>query len=144
MKHWGGILNVVGLGLLAGGMLFFGAVMAPLVFTRLPPPVAGGFIGQIFPWYFGYGLAMGALALIGALMGGQRRRALLLALVAASNAWGLFWLIPLLNRLRAAHDSAGFSFWHLVSTSVNGAAFFVTLLLLARAGFETSRPPRAG
>jgi hypothetical protein len=144
MKHWGGILNVVGLGLMAGGMLFFGAVMAPLVFARLPLPVAGGFIRQAFPLYFVYGLATGTLALAGALLQGHRLRAIALALVAASNAWGLVWLIPVMDRLRAAHDTAGFSFWHLVSTSVNGAAFFVTLLLLARAGFETSRPPRAG
>ena len=31
MRAWGSILAILGLGILTGGMLFFGAVMAPLV-----------------------------------------------------------------------------------------------------------------
>ena len=35
-----------------GGMLFFAAVVAPLVFARLPAPTAGAFIRQLFPVYY--------------------------------------------------------------------------------------------
>jgi hypothetical protein len=35
-----------------GAMLFFGAVMAPLVFTHLPDDTSGPFIRRVFPVYF--------------------------------------------------------------------------------------------
>ena len=41
MVYAGNILVALGLAALVGGMLFFGAVMAPLVFTKLPADVAG-------------------------------------------------------------------------------------------------------
>ena len=43
------LLSVAGLW---GGMLFFTAVFAPLVFLRLAPEVAGRFIRAVFPVYY--------------------------------------------------------------------------------------------
>ncbi len=48
------ILSAVALlaaALLLGGMGFFAAVLAPLVFTRLPAEVAGRFVRSVFPAY---------------------------------------------------------------------------------------------
>jgi len=44
-----------------GGMTFFSAVVAPLVFVKLPAATAGGFIRELFPWYY---LTLGAVSLI--------------------------------------------------------------------------------
>ena len=75
MRTWGSILAIVGLGILVGGMLFFGAVMAPLVFTHLPLPEAGAFIRAAFPWYYGFTLASAALAALGFLLQHRLRAA---------------------------------------------------------------------
>ncbi len=49
------------LALTFGGMIFFSAVMALLVFTILPPQITGIFIRQIFPWYYVTWIAVGGL-----------------------------------------------------------------------------------
>jgi len=45
------VITGLSLALTFGGMIFFSAVMAPLVFTKLPFETAGAFIRQVFPWY---------------------------------------------------------------------------------------------
>jgi len=132
MRAWGSILAIVGLGILTGGMLFFGAVMAPLVFTHLPLPEAGAFIRAAFPWYCGFTLASAALALLGLLLQRRLRAAAVPGAVILITAWSLLWLLPKMDALKAANDSAGFSFWHNVSVWLNGGALFAALLLLIR------------
>ena len=39
-------------GLLAGSMLFFSFVMAPLIFIKLEIREAGKFVRAVFPWYY--------------------------------------------------------------------------------------------
>jgi hypothetical protein len=133
MKSWGSILAVVGLGVLAGGMLFFGAVMAPLVFAKLPLPVAGGFIRDVFPWYFGFCAASAAVALAGFLL---RREwvALVPAFVMGASVWSGAWLLPVMDALKAGGDEPGFAFWHGVSTGVNGVELLAVLVVLVRLG----------
>ena len=46
------IVSLLSVGGLWGGMLFFAAVFAPLVFLRLAPDVAGRFIRAVFPVYY--------------------------------------------------------------------------------------------
>jgi hypothetical protein len=46
------LMTGLGMSLVFGGMTFFSAVMAPLVFTKLPPETAGRFIREVFPWYY--------------------------------------------------------------------------------------------
>ena len=45
------LLAGLALALTWGGMTFFSAVMAPLVFTKLPLETAGAFIREVFPWH---------------------------------------------------------------------------------------------
>jgi len=54
------LLSALALSLTFGGMTFFSAVVAPLVFTKLRPDIAGSFIREIFPWYY---LSMGSARL---------------------------------------------------------------------------------
>ncbi len=55
------VVTGLALALTFGGMTFFSAVQAPLVFTRLPLETAGAFIRQVFPWYY---LSMGTTTLV--------------------------------------------------------------------------------
>ena len=45
-----------------GAMLFFSAVVAPLVFIRLEAATAGRFIRGLFPWYDLFVLCLAAIA----------------------------------------------------------------------------------
>ncbi|MBK1629877.1 hypothetical protein CKO31_03795 [Thiohalocapsa halophila] len=117
------------LALAFGGMTFFSAVMAPLVFTKLPFETAGGFIRQVFPWYY---LTIGGVSVVAALallFAGESLGALLAALVAVG-----FWLarqvlMPRINAARDAGEDATFNRLHRVSVVINGAQW----LLLAAA-----------
>ncbi len=139
MRGWGSILAIAGLGILVGGMLFFGAVMAPLVFTHLPLPVAGAFIRAAFPWYYGFILASAGLALLGLLLQRRLWAAAVPSAVVLITVWSLLWLLPKMDSLKAANDSARFSFWHSVSVWLNGAELFAALLLLIRTAAVKNR-----
>ena len=59
---------IVLVALLAGSMLFFSFVMAPLIFIKLDIDVAGKFVRAVFPWYYLLLLilaGLGALPLLG-------------------------------------------------------------------------------
>jgi uncharacterized membrane protein len=47
-----------------GGASLFTFVLTPLIFKSYPRDQAGGIVGHLFPAYFRWGLACGALALI--------------------------------------------------------------------------------
>jgi hypothetical protein len=49
------------LALTFGGMTFFSAVVAPLVFKKLQPATAGAFIREVFPCYY---TTMGGITLV--------------------------------------------------------------------------------
>lgn len=123
------------LALLFGGMVFFAAVMAPLVFSRLPGPVAGPFIRAVFPVYYLYVFgtaAVAALALIpgpgGWVMGG----------VAALTLWLRQWLMPRLNawsdRAQAGDDGARrrFALGHRMSVVLNLVQLALAAAVLGR------------
>jgi len=55
------LLAGLALALTWDGMSFLSAVMAPLVFTKLPFESASAFIREVFPWYY---LTMGATTLV--------------------------------------------------------------------------------
>ena len=44
------VITGLSLALTFGGMTFFSAILAPLVFTRLRLETADTFIRQVFPW----------------------------------------------------------------------------------------------
>jgi hypothetical protein len=122
-----------------GGMTFFSAVMAPLVFTKLPIDVAGGFIRQVFPWYY---LSMGAsvlialAALILAAGGTLTWQAGLITLVLAGFVYVRQVLMPLINRARDAQlagetpASRRFNQLHRLSVIINGVQWLAVLAAL--------------
>ncbi|MFT8243291.1 DUF4149 domain-containing protein [Roseomonas sp. BN140053] len=72
--------------LMLGGMVYFAAGVAPLVFTRLPPEHAGRFIRQVFPNYYLYVLATAAASGV-ALLPSRPVDAWAMLLVAGATAW---------------------------------------------------------
>lgn len=126
------MIAALGLSALVGGMLFFGAIMAPLVFTQLPPDVAGPFIRAAFPRYYAFVAASSVIAGFGLLLRGQSLSAIALFLVGLVTLWLWFWLIPHLNALREAGDSAGFDRGHRLSVWVNGVELVTGIVVLVR------------
>jgi hypothetical protein len=127
----GGFLAVMGLAALLGGMLFFGTVMTPLVFGKLPPDISGPFIRATFPRYYLYVVIAATVAAFGLLIHGKPWYALAAILIAGATLW--LWLewIPHINALRDAGDHAAFDRAHKLSVYANGAEFIVVVLLLA-------------
>jgi len=58
------LIALFSLALAFGGMMFFAAVVAPLVFSRLPFEYAGRFTRAIFPYYYLWVLACSAAAAV--------------------------------------------------------------------------------
>ncbi len=141
-----GIAAVHAFGLVAaacllGGMVFFGAIMAPLVFTKLDGATAGRFIRATFPRYYLYVAAASALGAAG-LIWQDRASGLALAVVTALTIWLRQGLMPLLNRLRDAglggDATAGSRFdrLHRVSVIVNAVQIVAVLAVIVRVGME--------
>lgn len=104
-----------------GGMTFFSVVMAPLVFVKLPPATAGGFIRQVFPWYYlsiGVVTALAAAALVA---GAEPLAALLAALCSLGFLIARQVLMPQINAARDAKAGARFQRLHRLSVVINGA-----------------------
>jgi hypothetical protein len=117
---------------LVGGMLFFGAVMAPLVFTKLPPDIAGPFIRTAFPRYYAFIIVSAVIGALGLLLRGQGISAIVLLLIVVLTFWLWFWLIPHLNALRDAGNTAGFNRGHRLSVWLNAVELITALVLLGR------------
>ena len=91
--------------MLLGAMLFFPAVVAPVVFTSLPEAQAGAFLRSMFPRYYAF---MIALSLIAALLflvvsdGSAYQAATVCLFVGVSTLWVRQWLLPRINMARDA------------------------------------------
>ena len=133
------LLSALALSLTFGGMTFFSTVVAPLVFTKLPPETAGGFIRQMFPWYY---LAMGATTLLAlvAMIPAQDEsltwEAVLTLAVLSGFVFARQVLMPSINQARdaelAGREGAGRRFAHLHRASVllNDCQWLATLAAL--------------
>jgi hypothetical protein len=132
MLQTGDILAALGLAALVGGMLFFGAIMAPLVFTKLPPDIAGPFIRAAFPRYYGFIIVSAALGTLGFLLRGEALSSIALILIVVLTLWLWIWLIPHLNALRDAGNTIGFNRGHRLSVWMNGVELLTALALLIR------------
>lgn len=123
--------------MLFGGMAFFAACVAPVVFARLPPEWAGRFIRGLFPIYYLWVLGTAAAAAF-ALLSIRPLDGLVLAAVAAVTAWLRQSLMPRINALSDAAQAgdaaakAGFDRAHRLSVQVNVAQMVVALVVLAR------------
>ncbi len=132
-----GIVGVLATSCLLGGMVFFGAVMAPLVFTKLDAAASGPFIRATFPRYYGYVLVAAGLGAVG-LTARDLISAAVLAVVAGVTAWLLWGLMPRINALRDA-ELAGdavaaprFARLHRASVSVNMVQLLAVIFALSR------------
>jgi hypothetical protein len=128
---------LLALALLLGGMAFFAAALAPLVFSRLPPEHAGRFIRQVFPVYYLWVLGTAGAAAV-ALLPLRPWDGLAAALVAAVTWWLRRRLMPRINALsdaaqaRDAAAAAGFARAHRLSVLVNAVQMLAALGLLLR------------
>jgi Domain of unknown function (DUF4149) len=132
MNRIGNILASLGLAALVGGMLFFGAVMAPLVFTHLPLTIAGPFIRAAFPFYYGYMIIASLIGLIGYWLKREIGSALALLLILVVTAWLWLWFMPHLDALRVAGNKAGFNAAHRDSVWIDGGQMIIALAVLIR------------
>jgi hypothetical protein len=133
------VLAGLALSLTFGGMTFFSAVMAPLVFTKLPFDTAGAFIREVFPWYY---LSMGGSSLAALLLllpgigEGLAWPAALAGLALAGFLLARQWLMPTINRARDAQvqgdPAAGERFrrLHGLSVLINGVQWLAVLVAL--------------
>lgn len=126
--------------LLAGSMLFFSFVMAPLIFIKLEIEAAGKFVRAIFPWYYLLIIilaAMGSLVLVVL----APLNAGLLALVAASTIYCRQSLMPSINeyRDRSKAGEAGtnkiFDKLHRRSEFLNGLQLLAVVAVLLHLAF---------
>lgn len=118
------IVALFALALMLGGMVFFAAIVAPNVFTRLPMAQAGPFIRVLFPWYYRYLAATSGLCAV-ALIPLRPVDAGIVGVLAVITLWLMLGLMPALNRqsdLAQSGDAAAkraFDRGHRVSVIVN-------------------------
>lgn len=131
------IIASLALALLLGGMVFFAAIVAPNVFTRLPMAQAGPFIRVLFPWYYRYlavtaGLCAAALSLERPVDAG------IMAVVTLVTLWLVYGLMPAINRqsdrVQAGEKGAkrGFDRGHRLSVVVNVLQLVAALVVFVR------------
>lgn len=58
------LLSRLAIALWVGGASLFTFILTPIIFKRFPRDQAGVIVGHLFPAYFRWGLACGALALV--------------------------------------------------------------------------------
>jgi len=120
-----------------GSMLFFAAVVAPLVFSKLPTPTAGAFIRQLFPVYFVVMAATTALAALAATMV-TPADALVLAAVSVGFLYSRMVLLPRIDQVReralAGDERATQRFrrLHRASSVLNGLQLIAVTAALIR------------
>lgn len=113
-----------------GAMLFFAAVVAPLVFAHFPEADAGAFIRRLFPRYYdvlAVVTAVGSLFALGSVVGA------LMSAVMVLFVFSRFWLMPRINAARDAGRGARFTLLHRASVVINSAQILALLGVLALA-----------
>ncbi len=99
-----------------GAMLFFAAVVAPLVFAHFPEADAGAFIRRLFPRYYdvlAVVTALGSLFAVGSNVGA------LMSAVMVLFVFSRFWLMPRINAARDAGREGRFALFHRASVIIN-------------------------
>jgi Domain of unknown function (DUF4149) len=118
-----------------GGMLFFAAVFAPLVFHALQPATAGDLLQQVFPVYY---RVLTALTIMAALLLWDRWETPVLAMIALLFVFARYGLMPRINRARDARlegdESEGRTFvrLHRLSVIINLAQMAALLAVCLR------------
>ena len=136
------LLALVATALMAGGMVFFSFIFAPLVFAKLPRPDAGRFIREVFPVYH---LAVGVAGIVAlaALAASPSRHAVEFIVITAVAVAAIFARRVILPRAGALRDraeagdadaGARFHRLHGASTVLNLAQLAAVLFVLVRLG----------
>jgi pheromone shutdown protein TraB len=121
-----------------GAMLFFTAVIAPMVFRVVPAEHAGHFLRAFFPQYF---LVNGVLAAAAGILAAHGLVTPILMTAAAAMLVVYFGAIPVINRARdkmASGDVAAkqtFDAWHrgtVITNAFEMGLLIAALLLLSR------------
>ena len=134
-----GIATVI-TGLLAGSMLFFSFVMAPLIFIKLEIREAGKFVRAVFPWYYLVVIALSGLGGI-ALVAIAPLNASLLFLVTISAIYCRQSLMPSINDHRDRSNSGEevankiFNKLHRRSEVINGLQLLAAMTVLLHLSF---------
>ena len=129
------LISVAGLW---GGMIFFAAVYAPLIFKTLPADTAKQMIRRVFPVYY---LVMGVVSAIGAIALALGSTHGSTGPAAMAVVCGAFWfarqvLMPRINRARddskSDDDASGMRFkrLHRISVVINAIQLVVVLYVL--------------
>ncbi len=125
---------------IAGGMLFFSAIFAPLVFAKLPRAQAAPFIREVFPRYY-LAIAVGSFASLAAMAASPQTHTaefITMAAVAAAAILARRVLLPRANALRTRADAGDaaakvqFNRLHRGSVILNVAKFIAVLFVLVR------------
>lgn len=118
-----------------GGMVFFAAMFTPLIFKRLPPEIAAGFIRQVFPVYY---RVMAILTLAAGLPIWYRPEAWVMAAVGGGFMASAGLLMPRINTARDGRDAGDaaaarrFRALHRVSVLINLAQMIAVLAVFQR------------
>lgn len=124
-------------GALAGSMVFFGAIVAPLVFRSLPADEAGRFLRAFFPKYYVWGMAVSLIGVVIAAFA-DVANLVLCVLVTLLFVFARQWLMPRINDARDASltgdtaATARFDHLHKLSVVINMLQLLILLGISAR------------
>jgi hypothetical protein len=131
------VISLFATALLFGGIAFFSAVIAPVVFRVLPPDMAGRFLRGVFPPYYLWVLATSAAAAV-ALYPLSPLDAGIMLVIAGMAFWLRQVLMPRINalsdRVKAGDTAAkrGFDLSHRLSVVANMLQLVAAGAVLAR------------
>jgi hypothetical protein len=137
---------LIALGLWAGAGVFFSGVVLPTLFLNLESSVAGQTAALLFPGYYSFGIAVGALLLCAACWlarGGARAWRVIVAAIVVAWACQLyagFSIRPRMAELRGQATSAvEFQELHRLSVRLNAVVLIVTLGVLVSSASVLSK-----
>ena len=120
---------------LLGSMLFFSFVLAPLIFIKLSPEIAGKFIRSLFPWYY-FVIIICAFSGALALLFKNTVCAFILLMIAFSALFLRQFLLPQINKQRdrmiegEERAKKVFNHLHRLSVAVNFLQILGTIWVL--------------
>jgi len=123
------------LALIIGGMVFFAAVMTPLVFTKLSPEISGPFIREVFPVF---SKVMAGLSFVSTVLIWKHSSVYALLVVFFLFVWTWIWLMPKINQFRdeelGGNAKAGkaFNTLHKLSVYINLAQMIIVTVVFIK------------
>ena len=120
--------------ILVGVIVFFSSVIAPTVFSSVDEKNAGLFLRAFFPKYYIFGIIIGLLAILSAILIEPTLNKLELSLILAILAMFIVsrLMIPSINKARDMGESAKkkFNQLHLLSVTLNFLALIIGIILI--------------